>query len=102
MRQYCPVKIGDHVFVDQGSTIEAASIGNYVRIGQRVKVQNLCIIKDCVLVEDDTVLPPNTVIPPYTHVKAGRPPQSIVMAELPESTQDILDGHAYYDAFDML
>ena len=84
--------------MDEGSIIEAASIGNYVRIGRNVKIDNLCIIRDCVLIEDDTHLPPNSVIPSHSYVR-GRP--GIVVGELPESTQIELDGHAYYDSFDI-
>lgn len=36
---YYPMKIGDHVFVGEGSVVEAALIGSYVHIA-----------KDCVIV----------------------------------------------------
>lgn len=36
---YYPMKIGDHVFVGEGSVVEAALIGSYVHIS-----------KDCVIV----------------------------------------------------
>lgn len=36
---YYPMKIGDHVFIGEGSVVEAAVVGNFVRIG-----------KDCVIV----------------------------------------------------
>ena len=98
------MKIGDHVFVGEGSVVEAALVGSYVHIGKGCVIVScsqegggegangrkgkFTIIKDCVRIEDGTVIAPNTVIPPFSLV-AGRP--GVVVAELPETAQEQLE-----------
>lgn len=88
MLGYFPMKIGDHVFVGEGSVVEAAMIGSYVRIGKGCVIGKFTIIKDCVKIEDGSVIPPNTVIPSFSYV-AGRPGR--VIEELPETAQESLE-----------
>ncbi|OLL23188.1 Dynactin subunit 5 [Neolecta irregularis DAH-3] len=86
---YYPMKIGDHVHIGQGSTVEAATIGSFVKIGKNCVIGKFAIIKECVRIEDDTIIPANTVIPSFSIV-SGRP--GLVVAELPESTQELYDN----------
>ncbi|KAL7272674.1 hypothetical protein RUND412_004499 [Rhizina undulata] len=85
---YYPMKIGDHVFVGEGSVVEAAFIGSFVRIAKDCVIGKFTIIKDCVRIEEGTVIAPNTVIPSFS-VVAGRP--GVVVEELPETAQEGLE-----------
>ncbi|XP_047143638.1 dynactin subunit 5 isoform X2 [Hydra vulgaris] len=84
---FFPLHIGDHVFIDEDSIINAAQIGSFVYIGKNCIIGRRCILKDCCAIADNTVLPPDTVVPPFT-IMAGSPAQSV--GELPECTQENL------------
>ncbi|KAG0635604.1 trimeric LpxA-like protein [Tuber brumale] len=86
---YYPMKIGDHVFVGEGSVVEAALIGSYVHIAKDCVIGKFAIIKDCVRIEEGTVIAPNTVIPSFSLV-SGRP--GVVIDELPETAQEGLES----------
>ncbi|KAI5797499.1 trimeric LpxA-like protein, partial [Peziza echinospora] len=90
---YYPMKIGDHVFIGEGSVVEAAVIGNWVKIGKDCVIGKFAIIKDCVKIEDGTVIAPNTVIPSFSLVR-GRP--GMVVEELPETASEGLDCESIY------
>ncbi|KAF8417834.1 trimeric LpxA-like protein [Tirmania nivea] len=90
---YYPMKIGDHVFVGEGSVIEAAVMGNWVKVGRDCVIGKFAIIKDCVRIEDGTVIAPNTVIPSFSLVR-GRP--GVVVEELPETAPEGLDLKQLY------
>ncbi|KAH8147524.1 uncharacterized protein LAJ45_08351 [Morchella importuna] len=85
---YYPMKIGDHVFVGEGSVVEAALIGSYVHISKDCVIGKFTIIKDCVRIEEGTVIAPNSVIPSFS-VVSGRP--GVVVAELPETAVEGLE-----------
>ncbi|KAF8467232.1 trimeric LpxA-like protein [Kalaharituber pfeilii] len=85
---YYPMKLGDHVFVGEGSVVEAAVVGSWVKIGKDCVIGKFAIIKDCVKIEDGTVIAPNTVIPSFSLVR-GRP--GAVVEELPETAPEGLD-----------
>jgi dynactin 5 len=78
---YMPLRMGDHVFVGQGSVVQAATVGSHVHIGRDCTVGEFAIVKDCVRILDGTVVPPNMVIPSFSIV-AGRPAR--LVGELPE------------------
>ena len=80
---YMPTRLGDHVYVGQGSVVQAGSVGNYVQIGNGCTIGEFAIIKDYVKVLDGTVVPPYMVIPNFSIV-AGQPAKLI--GELPEGT----------------
>jgi len=82
---YMPLRMGDHVFVGQGSVVQAASIGSHVHIGAKVVVGEFAIIKDYVRILDGTVVPANMVIPSFSIV-AGQPAR--VIGEVPEGGID--------------
>ncbi|RPB23824.1 dynactin [Terfezia boudieri ATCC MYA-4762] len=90
---YYPMKIGDHVFVGEGSVVEAAAVGNRVTIGKNCVIGKFSIIKDCVRIEDGTVIAPNTVIPTFSLVR-GRP--GLVVEELAETAPEKLDLKQLY------
>ncbi|KAG6099632.1 hypothetical protein E4U31_004314 [Claviceps sp. LM219 group G6] len=69
---YMPLRLGDHVFVGQNSVVQAATIGNHVRIGQDCTVNEFAIVKDYVRILDGAVVPSFMVIPSFS-VVAGRP-----------------------------
>jgi dynactin 5 len=66
------MKLGDHIHIGSGTTIEAAQIGSYVSIGSNVQIGKFAVIKDCVRIQDDTVIPPNAMIPSFSIV-SGKP-----------------------------
>ncbi|PHH86966.1 hypothetical protein CDD83_9483 [Cordyceps sp. RAO-2017] len=82
---YMPLRLGDHVFVGAGTVVQAATVGNHVRIGARCAVNEFAIIKDYVRILDDTVVPALMVIPSFS-VVAGRPAR--VVGEIPEGGHD--------------
>lgn len=84
-----PVKIGSYVHIGENSTIQAASIGNCVKIGKNCSIGMFSIIKDCVQIEDETIIPPYTVIAPYSRVD-GKPPDQIT-SELPDSADQVIE-----------
>jgi len=88
-----PLKIGDHVFVGQGSVVEAALIGNHVHIAPNCVVGKFAIIKDYVRILEGTVVPPNMVVPSFS-VVAGRPGR--VIAEVKEGEVDGFDLRETY------
>ncbi|KAF3086097.1 hypothetical protein TWF569_004761 [Orbilia oligospora] len=90
---YYPMKLGDHVFVGEGSVVEAAVIGSYVNIGKNCVIGKFSIIKDCVRIEDGTVIAPNSVIPSFSSVE-GHP--GIVVEELPETAAEMLELKELY------
>lgn len=78
---YMPLRMGDHVFVGQGTVVQAATVGSHVHIGRDCTIGELAIIKDFVKILDGTVVPPNMVIPSFS-VVAGQPAR--IIGELPE------------------
>ena len=88
-----PLRMGDHVFVGQGSVVQAATIGNHVHIGQGVVVGEFAIIKDYVRILDGTVVPANMVIPSFSIV-AGQPARLI--GEIPEGGHEAFELRELY------
>lgn len=84
---FFPLQIGDHVFIDEDSVVNAASIGSYVYIGKNCVIGRRSVLKDCCMVADNTVLAPETVVPAFA-VYSGSP--GLLNGELPECTQDIM------------
>ncbi|KAL5612166.1 hypothetical protein BROUX41_000290 [Berkeleyomyces rouxiae] len=82
---YVPLRLGDHVFVGQGSVIEAAVVGSHVHIGSNVVIGTLAIIKDYVKILDGAVIPPHMVVSSFSIV-AGQPAR--VVGEIPEGSHD--------------
>ena len=85
--------MGDHVFVGQGSVVQAATIGNHVHIGQGVVVGEFAIIKDYVRILDGAVVPANMVIPSFSIV-AGQPARLI--GEIPEGGHEAFELRELY------
>ncbi len=69
---YCPVHIGEHVFIDSSSITAAAQIGSYVHIGKNCIIGKRCILRDCSAIMDGAVLAADTVVPPFA-IMAGSP-----------------------------
>ena len=67
-----PLKIGEHVFVGQGSIIEAASIGDHVHIGAGSVIGRMAILKEWVEVLEGSVVPAGMVVASGS-VIGGRP-----------------------------
>ncbi len=95
---FFPLQIGDHVFIGEGSVINAAVINSYVYIGKNVVIGRRCVLKDCCMIEDNTVVPPETVVPTFTRY-GGSPAAKV--GELPECSQDIMTDFTknYYKKF---
>jgi len=98
---YYPTKIGDYVHIGANSVVEAAIIGNYVKIGKNCVIGKFTTIKDCAEIADNTVLPPNTVVPALA-LFSGSPGK--FGESLPESTQELFESQAksYYNRFQPL
>ncbi|KAJ8121453.1 hypothetical protein ONZ43_g2102 [Nemania bipapillata] len=90
---YLPLRLGDHVFVGEGTVVQAATVGSHVHIGQNVVVGEFAIIKDYVRVLDGTVVPPNMVIPSFS-VVAGQPAR--VVGEVPEGGHEAFELRELY------
>ncbi|KAF0715887.1 Aste57867_3109 [Aphanomyces stellatus] len=83
---FIPQTLGDHVYIGEGSIVEAARVGSCVQIGKNCVIGKRVIIRDCCFIADNTVIPPDEIIPPFTYV-AGIPGN--MEKELPEATQDL-------------
>lgn len=95
---FFPLHIGDHVFIDEDSVVNAAQIGSYVFIGKNCVIGRRCVLKDCCMIADNTVLPPETTVPTFT-IYSGSP--GLCSGELPECTQDLMMDYtkSYYQNF---
>ncbi|KAI1635365.1 trimeric LpxA-like protein [Biscogniauxia mediterranea] len=90
---YLPLRLGDHVFVGEGSVVQAATVGSHVHIGRGVSVGEFAIIKDYVRVLDGAVVAPNTVVPSFS-VVAGQPAR--VVGEVPEGGHEAFELRELY------
>ena len=79
--------IGDHVYIGEGSVVNAAQIGSYVHIGKNCVIGKRCVIKDCCQIANNSVLPPDTVVATFT-LYGGNPAKPI--GDLPESTEYLM------------
>ncbi|KAJ3323575.1 hypothetical protein HDV06_001599 [Boothiomyces sp. JEL0866] len=61
-----PCKVGDFVFIDDNTLVEAAAIGSFVHIGKNCVIGGSVVIKDCCKILDGAIIPPGTVVPPFT------------------------------------
>ncbi|XP_054718709.1 dynactin subunit 5-like [Uloborus diversus] len=95
---FFPLHIGDHVFIDEDTVVNAAHVGSYVSIGKNCVIGRRCVLKDCCYIADDTVLPPETVVPAFS-MYSGSP--GLYTKELPEAAQDIMVDYTkgYYQHF---
>ncbi|KAK6950578.1 hypothetical protein Daesc_007101 [Daldinia eschscholtzii] len=90
---FLPLRLGDHVFIGEGTVVQAATIGSHVYIGQNVVVGEFSIIKDYVRVLEGAVIPPNMVIPSFSIV-AGQPAR--VIGEVPEGGHEAFELRELY------
>nr|CAD7597217.1 unnamed protein product [Timema genevievae] len=95
---FFPLHMGDHVFIGEGSVVNAAVVGSYVNIGKDCVIGRRCVLKDCCMIEDNTVLPPETVVPPFTRY-GGSP--GVCVGDVPECMQDLMLDYTrnYYQHF---
>ncbi|XP_063241690.1 dynactin subunit 5 [Bacillus rossius redtenbacheri] len=84
---FFPLHMGDHVFVGEGSIVNAAMIGSYVYIGKNCVIGRRCVLKDCCVIEDGAVLAPETVVPPFARF-GGSP--ALCVGDVPECMQDLM------------
>ncbi|RYP61495.1 hypothetical protein DL769_007677 [Monosporascus sp. CRB-8-3] len=90
---YLPLRLGDQVFIGEGSVVQAATIGSHVRIGSNVVIGEFAIIKDYVRILDGTIVPANMVIPSFSIV-AGQPAR--VIGEVPEGGHEAFELRELY------
>ncbi|CRK44392.1 hypothetical protein BN1723_006101, partial [Verticillium longisporum] len=88
-----PLRLGDHVFVGQGTVVQAATVGSHVYIGHGAVIGEFAIIKDYVRVLEGSVVPPNMVIPSFSIV-GGQPAR--VIGEVPEGGHDAFELRELY------
>ncbi|KAK4472575.1 hypothetical protein MN116_003815 [Schistosoma mekongi] len=95
---FFPLHIGDNVFIEDDSIVNAAQIGSYVHIGKNCVIGRRCVLKDACALRDNTVLPPETVVPPFS-IYGGSP--GGLIGELPECTPDLMVDltHGFYNNF---
>ncbi|KAH8671609.1 trimeric LpxA-like protein [Xylariales sp. PMI_506] len=89
---YMPLRLGDHVFIGEGTVVQAATVGSHVHIDRDVVVGEFAIIKDYVRILEGTIIPANMVIPSFSIV-AGQPAR--IVGEIPEG------GHEDFELRDM-
>ncbi|KAI0151527.1 dynactin Arp1 p25 subunit [Pestalotiopsis sp. NC0098] len=90
---YMPLRLGDHVFIGEGTVVQAATIGSHVNIGKGVVVGEFAIVKDYVQILDGTIVPANMVIPSFSIV-AGQPAR--IIGEVPEGGHDAFELRDLY------
>ncbi|KAH6656113.1 dynactin subunit 5 [Truncatella angustata] len=89
---FMPLRLGDHVYIGEGTVVQAATVGSHVHIGSDVAVGEFAIIKDYVRILDGTIIPANMVIPSFSIV-AGQPAR--IVGEVPEG------GHEAFELRDL-
>ncbi|ETS81143.1 hypothetical protein PFICI_06145 [Pestalotiopsis fici W106-1] len=90
---YMPLRLGDHVFIGEGTVVQAATIGSHVNIGKGAVVGEFAIVKDYVQILDGTIVPANMVIPSFSIV-AGQPAR--IIGEVPEGGHDAFELRDLY------
>ena len=80
--KFVPVEIGNYVFVDKNTIIQAMKVGNYSKIGKDCIISQRVVIGECAVILDGSIVTPDTQIAPYS-VYGGKP--ALYMGELPES-----------------
>ena len=70
--KFTPVEIGDYVFIDKNTIVQAAKIGSYTKIGKDCIIGQRSLISDNVIIADGTIVPPDTTIPSYS-MYSGKP-----------------------------
>jgi dynactin-5 len=70
--KYIPISIGNYVYVEKGTIIEAMSIGNFVKIGKDCILGQRVVIGDNSIVLDNSIVCPDTYIAPFS-VYGGKP-----------------------------
>lgn len=73
---YYPMRIGDNVFIGQGTHVSSATISSHVHIGENCVLGAFSMLKEHSKVLPNTVVPPNMIVPPGTIV-GGRPARII-------------------------
>lgn len=73
---YRDLKIGEHVFIGEHSTVEALSVGSFVYVGPRCSIGKGAILNPYCHIEADTVVPPKMVVPSFA-VVSGQPGQVV-------------------------
>lgn len=73
---FFPMRIGENVFIGQGTVVSSASISSHVHIGENCVLGPFSIIKESCKILPNTVVPSGMVIPPGV-VVAGRPARVI-------------------------
>ncbi|KAK6070532.1 Dynactin subunit 5 [Seiridium cupressi] len=90
---YMPLRLGDHVYIGEGTVVQAATVGSHVHIGKEVVVGEFAIVKDYVQILDGTIIPANMVIPSFSIV-AGQPAR--IIGEIPEGGHDAFELRDLY------
>lgn len=78
--KFVNVEIGNYVFVDKGTIIQAMKIGHYVRIGKDCVIGQRVVIGECSIVLDGSIVTADTQIAPFS-VYGGKP--ALYMGQLP-------------------
>lgn len=73
---FWPMRIGDNVFIGQGTHVSAASISSHVHVGENCVLGDFSMLKERSKVLPNTVVPTGMIVPPGTIV-AGRPARII-------------------------
>lgn len=70
--KFVPVEIGNYVFVDKNTILQAMKVGNYVRIGKDCVIGQRVVIGECSVILDGSIVTPDTQIAPFS-VYGGKP-----------------------------
>ena len=80
--KFVPVEIGNHVFIDKNTIVQAMKIGSNVKIGRDCVIGQRVIIAENCIILDGSIIPPDTNISSFS-VYGGKP--ALYVGELPES-----------------
>ena len=80
--KFVPVEVGNYVFIDKNSIVQAMKIGNNVRIGKDCIIGQRTVIAENSILLDGSIVPPDTTISSFS-VHGGKP--ALYIGELPES-----------------
>lgn len=81
--KFVSVEIGNYVFIDKNTIVQAIKIGNFAKIGKDCIIGARSTIGESSVILDGSIITPDSVIAPYS-VYGGKP--ALYMGELPESS----------------
>ncbi|CAG0888216.1 unnamed protein product [Cyprideis torosa] len=98
---FFPVSIGEHVYIGEGTVVNAAKIGSFVYIGRNCVIGRRSVLRDCCYIADNTFVPPETEVAPFTHLQGSPAVANSGTNSVPECMEDLMTDYtkSFYKKF---